>query len=100
MSGSSGAADFESLLRQAFAPVDPPTDLAERLEDRLTRITAMAVDELEAWELEAMRDPRNWTRVARPIAAGVIATGAGTAVVLLRARRSAKRSAMDKLLRR
>ena len=95
-----GAADFESLLRQAFAPVDPPADLAERVEERLTRITALAVDELESWELESMRDPRNWTRIARPIAAGVIATGAGTAVVLLRARRNAKRSAVDRLLRR
>ena len=95
-----GAADFESLLRQAFAPVDPPADLAERVEERLTRITALAVDELESWELESMRDPRNWTRIARPIAAGVVATGAGTAVVLLRARRNAKRSAVDRLLRR
>ena len=100
MSGSSGAADFESLLRQAFAPVEPPSGLSERLEDRLTRITALAVDELESWELESMRDPRNWTRVARPIAAGVVAAGAGTAVVLLRARRNAKRSAKDRLLRR
>ena len=99
MSGG-GAADFEHLLQRAFAPVEPPADLAERLEERLTRITAMAVDELDSWELQAMRDPRNWTRIARPIAAGVIATGAGTAVVLLRARRSAKRSAMDRLLRR
>ncbi len=97
---SGGAADFETRLRQAFAPVEPPVGLSQRVEDRLTRITAMAVDELEAWELESMRDPRNWTRVARPIAAGVIATGAGTAVVLLRARRSAKRSALDRLLSR
>jgi hypothetical protein len=97
---SSGAADFESLLQRAFAPVEPPSDLSERLEDRLTRITALAVDELESWELESMRDPRNWTRAARPIAAGVIAAGAGTAVVLLRARRNAKRSAKDRLLRR
>ena len=96
----SGAADFESLLRQAFAPVDPPADLAERVEERLTRITALAVDELESWELESMRDPRNWTRIARPIAAGVVATGAGTALVLLAARRNAKRSAAQRLLRR
>jgi hypothetical protein len=96
----SGAADFESLLREAFAPIDPPAGLSQRVEDRLTRITAMAVDELESWELESMRDPRNWTRIARPIAAGAIAAGAGTAVVLLRARRSAKRSAMDRLLQR
>ena len=99
MTGS-GAADFESLLREAFAPVDPPAHLAERLEERLTRITALAAEELESWELESMRDPRNWTRIARPIAAGVVATGAGTAVILLRARRNAKRSAVDRLLKR
>jgi hypothetical protein len=96
----SQAADFETLLREAFAPVDPPAGLSDRLEQRLTRITGMAVDELESWELAAMRDPRNWTRIARPIAAGVVATGAGTALVLLRARRRANRSAMDRLLRR
>jgi hypothetical protein len=96
----SEAADFESLLRRAFAPVDPPADLSERVEERLTRITEMAVDELDQWELQAMRDPRNWGRIARPIAAGVIATGAGTALVLLRARRNAKRSGLRRLLPR
>ena len=95
-----GTADFETLLRQAFAPVDPPADLADRLEERLTRITELAADELDGWEIQAMRDPRNWTRIARPIAAGVIATGAGTAVLLLRARHDAKRSAMRRLLHR
>ena len=96
----SEAADFETLLRRAFAPVDPPADLSERVEERLTRITEMAVDELDQWELQAMRDPRNWTRIARPIAAAAIATGAGTALVLLRARREAKRSAVRRVLSR
>jgi hypothetical protein len=96
----SEAADFETLLRRAFAPVDPPADLSERLEERLTRITELAVDELDQWELQAMRDPRNWTRIARPIAAGVVAAGAGTALVLLRARRDARRSALRRLLPR
>ena len=96
----SDAADFESLLREAFAPVDPPAALAQRVESRLTRINQMAVDELEQWELESLTDPRNWTRIARPLAAGVVATGAGTALVLLRMRRNAKRSAVERLLRR
>ena len=96
----SGAADFESLLREAFAPVDPPADLSERLETRLRRISALAIDELDSWELQSLSDPRNWTRIARPIAAGVVATGAGTALVLLAARRNAKRSAAHRLLRR
>ena len=99
MSGG-GTADFESLLRQAFAPVEPPADLASRLEDRVEVIGRLAVDELESWELESLTDPRNWTRIARPIAAGVIATGAGTALVLLRMRREAKRSTVQRLLRR
>jgi hypothetical protein len=94
------AADFETLLRRAFAPVDPPAGLSERVEDRLTILNDLAWDELESWELQALGDPRNWTRIARPIAAGVVATGAGTALVLLRVRRSAKRSAVQRLLRR
>jgi hypothetical protein len=96
----SGAADFESLLREAFAPVEPPADLSERLETRLRRINELAIDELDSWELQSLSDPRNWTRIARPIAAGVVATGAGTALVLLAARRNAKRSAAQRLLRR
>jgi len=92
--------DFEALLRQAFAPVDPPATLAEELETRLTRLSEAALEELEGWELEALRDPRNWTRLARPVAAGVVATGAGTALVLLRARRRAPKSTLDRLLRR
>ena len=56
--------NFEGLLREALAPVEPPEDLVERLEGTLTTITALAADELEAWELSAMRDPRNWARPA------------------------------------
>jgi hypothetical protein len=81
---SEAAHSFEGLLREALAPVEPPADLAERLESTLTSITAMAADELEAWELSAMRDPRNW---ARPAAAVVAGSAAGAALVLLRARR-------------
>jgi hypothetical protein len=93
-----GTTDFETLLRQAFAPVDPPADLADRVEVRLTRISELARDELESWELEALRDPRNWTRLARPVAAGVIAGGAGAALIVLRARREAKPTGLRKLL--
>ncbi|HEY5045483.1 MAG TPA: hypothetical protein VII53_06470 [Solirubrobacteraceae bacterium] len=81
--------NFEGLLREALAPVEPPEDLALRLESTLTSITEMAADELEAWELSAMRDPRNW---ARPAAALVVGSGAGVALVLLRARRRAHSS--------
>jgi hypothetical protein len=77
---------LEGLLREALAPVEPPEGLAERLESTLTSITEMAADELEAWELSAMRDPRNW---ARPAAALMVGSAAGAALVLVRARRRA-----------
>jgi hypothetical protein len=78
--------DLEALLRRALAPVEPPADLAERLEGRLTEITELAAEELEAWELSAMRDPRNW---ARPAAAIVLGGAAGAGLVVLRARHRA-----------
>jgi hypothetical protein len=81
--------NFEGLLREALAPVEPPEDLILRLEDTLTSITELAAGELEAWELSTMRDPRNW---ARPAVALVAGTAAGTALVLLRARRRGRSS--------
>ena len=100
MTDASPSPDFEALLRQAFAPVEPPASLSQELETRLTRLNEAAWEELEQWELEALSDPRNWTRLARPVAAGVVAGGAGTALILLRARRQAKKSALDKLFKR
>jgi len=85
---TSEAADFEALLRQALSPVDPPADLSERLETTLAGLRGLAADELEAWELGAMKDPRNW---ARPAAAAVVGTTAGAALVLVRARRRNQR---------
>src|SRR6266536_570669 len=84
----SEAAEFEALLRQALTPVEPPADLAERLEVTLVNLTTLAADELETWELSAMQDPRNWLR---PAGAVVVGAAAGTALVLLRARRRQKR---------
>jgi hypothetical protein len=75
--------NFEGLLHRALSPVEPPEDLAMRLESALTSLTEIAVEELEAWELSAMRDPRNW---ARPAAALLVGGSAGIALVLLRAR--------------
>jgi hypothetical protein len=83
----SEAVNFEGLLREALAPVEPPEDLILRVESRRTSITEMAADELQEWELSAMRDPRNW---ARPAAALVAGTAAGAALVLLRSRRRAQ----------
>lgn len=80
---NASAADFESLLRQALAPVEPPADLAQRMEQTLVSLTELAQEELDAWELSAMSDPRNWVR---PAAAAVVGVTAGSALVALRVR--------------
>ena len=80
---SSGAADFEALLREALSPVEPPADLAQRLELTLVNLTELAQEELDSWELRAMRDPRNWVR---PAVAAVVGVSAGTALVAIRVR--------------
>ena len=79
--------NLEMLLREALAPVEPPADLIERVESTLESITALAAEELEAWELAAMRDPRNWVRPAAAIIAG---SAAGGALIILQARRRAQ----------
>ena len=80
--------DFEARLRAALAPVEPPEDLPLRLERTLVELHELATDELDAWELRAMRDPRNW---ARPAAAAVVGAGAGAALVVLRVRNGRRR---------
>ena len=82
--------DFEGLLKRALTPVDPPEDLAFRVESTLTELTELAQDELESWELSTMRDPRNWVR---PVAAAAIGTTAGAALVVLRVRQQHRRRA-------
>src|SRR6188472_2948304 len=82
------AADIEVLLRQAFAPVDPPETLATRLESTLQELSDLAAEELESWELSAMRDPRNWVR---PVIAAAIGTAAGAGLVVLRVRQQHRR---------
>ena len=77
------AADIEVLLRQAFRPVEPPESLATRLESTLQELTELAAEELEAWELSSMRDPRNWVR---PVVAAAVGTAAGAGLVVLRVR--------------
>ena len=80
---STGAAEFESLLRRALSPVEPPAQLERRLERTLVSLTELAQEELDSWELSAMRDPRNWVR---PAAAAVVGVSAGSALVALRVR--------------
>jgi hypothetical protein len=80
---SAQSTDFEALLSEALSPVDPPDDLLVRVESTLVSLAVAAQDELEAWELSAMRDPRNWVR---PAAAVIVGAGAGAALVVLRVR--------------
>jgi len=80
--------DIEQLLRNALAPVEPSASLSERLDERLTELTAVAFDELADWELAAMRDPRNW---GRPAAAVLIGGTAAAALILVRAQRRSKK---------
>ena len=77
-------ADFESMLKRALSPVEPPKELEARLEGALGSLVGMAAEELEAWELSAMRDPRNW---ARPVAAAAVGSTAAVGLVLVRTQR-------------
>jgi hypothetical protein len=88
----SEAGDIETRLRQALAPVEPPAELALRLETTLGSIVELAADELEAWELAAIKDPRNWPRAALgPASAVLIGSGAAVGLVVLRTRRRGQR---------
>ena len=86
------ATDVETLLRQALAPVEPPAELEARLEETLGSLVEAAAEELEAWELSAMRDPRNWPEGAlRPAAAVVVGSAAAVGLVLVRTQRKRHR---------
>jgi hypothetical protein len=99
--GDNTPLDLEGMLRRALTPVEPPEDLAVRLDDTLSSLTDLAAEELEAWELAAIGDPRRWVDgVARPAVAAAIGAGAGAALVVLRVHQSRGRrraSASDPL---
>ncbi len=87
--------DLERLLADALRPIDPPEDLATRVESTLTSITEQAAAELSSWaeelsegELDALRDPRNWVRPVTAAAAGTLAGGALVVVGMRRRRRT------------
>ncbi len=84
----SDAERVERLLRMAFAPVEPPEGLTDRLERGLTEMADAAAGELAEWELSAMSDPRNWARPAAAVVVGSIAAGG---LVLVRARQQQKK---------
>ena len=83
--------DLEALLAQTLRPIEPPERLSGRVETTLSKLTDAATSELSQWadeltesELQSLRDPRNWVR---PVAAAAVGGVAGTALVLLGARR-------------
>jgi hypothetical protein len=100
-------AQLEALLSDALRPIEPPEDLATRVETTLTAITEQAAAELSSWaedlsesELEALRDPRNWVRPVAAVAVGTIAGGALVVVGMRRRRRpSGLRATAENVLR-
>jgi hypothetical protein len=91
-----GSLRLEELLSDALRPIEPPDDLASRVESTLTAITEQAAAELSSWaeelsegERQALRDPRNWVRPVAAAAAGTLAGGALVIVSMRRRRRPA-----------
>jgi len=87
----SGSLEVVKLLEAVLAPVEPPASLSDELEHRLTDVQAAAIEALEElndWESDAFRDPRNWVKPAAAVAVGAVA---GTALVLVRMRQARKR---------
>lgn len=107
MSEAAGDLNLERLLTDALRPIDPPDDLATRLQSTLSAITEQAAAELSSWadelsegEREALRDPRNWVRPVAAVAVGGAAAGALVLVELRRRRRpSGLRQTTERLLR-
>jgi hypothetical protein len=89
--------DFESLLKRALSPVEPPAALSTRLETTLAGLTELAQDELEGWELSAMRDPRNWLPTVAAAGVGGVAA-VGLVLVRTQRRRHKRRAASGNML--
>ena len=107
MTGDAGELNLERLLSDALRPIEPPEDLASRLETTLSSIAEQAAAELSSWadefsegELDALRDPRNWVRPVAAVAVGSVAAGALVVVEMRRRRRSdGLRGTAERLLR-
>lgn len=94
MSEHAGELNLERLLGDALRPIEPPEDLATRMETTLAGIAEQAAAELSSWaeelsegELDALRDPRNWVRPVAAVAVGGAAAGALVLVEMRRRRR-------------
>jgi hypothetical protein len=94
MSEQAGELNLERLLADALRPIEPPEDLATRMQATLSSIAEQAAAELSNWadeltesELQSLRDPRNWVRPVVAVAAGAAAAGALVVVEMRRRRR-------------
>jgi negative regulator of sigma E activity len=83
--------NLESLLADALRPIEPPEDLATRVQGTLSSIAEQAAAELSNWadelsesELQSLRDPRNWVR---PVVAVGVGAAAAAALVVVENRR-------------
>ena len=84
MSEHASELNLERLLSDALRPIEPPDDLATRMQTTLSGIAEQAAAELSNWadelsegELDALRDPRNWVRPVAAVAVGSVAAGDG-----------------------
>ena len=91
MTEQAGDLNLERLLSDALRPIDPPDDLATRMETALSSIAEQAAAELSSWadelsesELQSLRDPRNWVR---PVVAVGVGAAAAAALVVVETRR-------------
>jgi hypothetical protein len=83
--------NLESLLADALRPIEPPENLATRVQGTLSSIAEQAAAELSSWadelsesELQSLRDPRNWVR---PVVAVGVGAAAAAALVVVENRR-------------
>jgi negative regulator of sigma E activity len=91
MTEHAGELNLESLLADALRPIEPPEDLATRVQGTLSSIAEQAAAELSSWadelsesELQSLRDPRNWVR---PVVAVGVGAAAAAALVVVETRR-------------
>jgi hypothetical protein len=91
MTEHAGELNLEALLADALRPIEPPEDLATRMQSTLTTIAEQAAAELSSWadelsesELQSLRDPRNWVR---PVVAVGVGAAAAAALVVVESRR-------------
>ncbi len=91
MTEHAGDLNLERLLADALRPIEPPEDLATRMQVTLSSIAEQAAAELSSWadelsdsELQSLRDPRNWVR---PVVAVGVGAAAAAALVVVETRR-------------